>query len=427
MHVKRRLMLVIAWLMGFASSFALAQVAADSGIARIPGAEATLGWQGEFSSGAWVEFRLVATGGGAFRATLETAEGSRLEGLTPITAKLEVSDAPGTRESRLLVPIMTTRVVKLSISGGTGSRSVRLEPKANALRINSERVPLEPGLYLSGHKIEGTLEPTTALAALAGGAQLAATPRLPSGALGLGGVDDSSRALNWFELLRRVEVQTTPPNRQSEVLALWCMAAFVVMIGLFSARRFDPKWLVMAAGGSATLALIGWLAWQPISTRAEAQTKVLIGARGWGLAWNVQKRFELRLEDARGWRLPPSAMILQPAKLARQYELEQTWVRASTWRFVTYLEPPKATRIPLRFEEDRLINDSSMKLEQLFILGHGALEPLLPNATRVISKATEVAYAPEPYDAWAEFLPLGTALARVAGQNTWLIALPERP
>ena len=228
--------------------------AEDEGVVQIPGAFAELGWQGQFSSQGWVEFRLVATSSGAFTAKLETSEGRVLEGLTPITANLELPDETGIRETRLILPIMTTRIVKITLSGATGTVTKRFEASAAPLELDGTRLPIEPSLYLSGHTIFGRLEPQTALSALAGGANLPEIPTgLPMGSTGLGAIKIPATQVKLLKVLEKYAPSAKAPERRHFALGLWSVGAFIVLLFLYSLKRSELRYAVGLAAGSKSV------------------------------------------------------------------------------------------------------------------------------------------------------------------------------
>ncbi len=396
--------------------------AEEEGLVRVPGAFAELGWQGRFSRGSWVEFRLVATGAGAFTAELTTTEGKVLEGLTPITAQLELPDGVGIRETRLLLPITTTRMVKISLSGATGSDFKRFEPSSSAIELDGSRLPLDSSLYLSGHRITNQLEPKTALVVLAGGAQIREIPKgLERGNWGLGAIGGSSEPPQFLRILTQFAPQVTAPPRRHALLGFWAVGIFVVLLGLYSLKRRDPKYTIALAGSSLMLAGVGWWASQPTAPYTEKTKQILIGARGWGTLWTVHSRFSLRPE----WVLPAGALPLEPEiHIERKYNSTQTTLKKAGWQQVRYLTPPKASRIPIRLEENRLINDSNTPLERIFVRGYGRQEPLQAGQSR---EMTAQIYETLPWDEYTELmqtLPDGAVMAQQPNGRL-LIALAD--
>ncbi len=402
--------------------FGLAQ-AADEGVVRVPGAFAEVGWNGRLTSGGWVEFRLVATAAGAFYAKLETTEGKVLEGLTPITANLELPEGVGTRETRLILPIMTTRMVKITISGATGSAVQRFEPSNTALELNASRLPIEPSLYLTGHRILGRLEPSIALATLAGGAHLELQPTgLPVGALGLGAITKMAPHKALLEQLAAFAPEASPPARHHELLGFWSVAAFVVLLGLLSLKRFDFRYLVAIAIGSIGLGGLGFWASLPSTSYVETTRDVLIGARGWGVKFQLHSRYSLQPE----WNLPAGALPLEQNHIARQYSNEKTVLQHAGWQKIRYVTMPTATRVPLRLEANKLVNESPIAVEQIFVRGRGNQEVLEAGSSRVLTNKIYGTLPPDQYLGLLQVLPDGTVIAQQAN-TTMIIALPEQP
>lgn len=398
--------------------------AEDEGRVQIPGAFAELGWQGQFSSQSWVEFRLVATNSGAFTAKLETSEGRVLEGLTPITAFLELPDETGIRETRLILPITTTRMVKITLSGATGTITKRFEPSAVPLELNETRLPLEPSLYLAGHTIFGRLEPQTALSVLAGGANLKEiSAGIPVGNTGLGAIKTSAPQIKLLKILEQHAPTAKAPERRHFALGLWSVVTFVVLLFLYSLKRSEIRYTIGLAAGSTVLAVLGWWASQPVAPFHETKRTVLIGARGWGLKWTIHARFSLRPD----WNLPAGVLPLEGTNhIQRDYKIGSTTLQHAGWQQIRYLTPPSATRIPMRLENGKLINESSAKLDKIFIRGFGRQEPLAVGASRQIQSQI---YETLPWDEYVDLmqvLPEGSVMAQQEG-GTLLIALAEQP
>ncbi len=410
-----------AWFLVVALVLLLGVARAEEGLVQIPGAFAEIGWNGRFSSGGWVEFRLVATSGGAFSAKLETSEGKVLEGLTPVSAWLELPEGAGVRETRLLIPIVSTRLVRLTLSSTTGTVTKRFEPSAGWLELDSTRLPKDPSLYLAGHTIFGQLEPSVALAAVAGGANLRRTPiGLPRGNLGLGSTDSDVRPMKLLEILKEFAPTVAAPERRHTVLGLWSVGVFIVLLGLYNLKRTEPRYTIGMAVCSAFLAGLGWWASLPKAPFLEAQRQVLIGAKGWGTRWTIHARYALRPD----WRLPTGALPLE--RLERLHRQTETVFIAKGWQQIRYLTPPTAVRVPIRLENGKLINQSKSTLEKIFIRGIGRQEPLASGATRTI---TNQIYQTLPWDEYTEamqLLPENTVMAQQP-DGTLLIALTDKP
>jgi hypothetical protein len=402
---------------------ARAQDSTPDGTVRLPGAFAEVGWAGSFAVPAWVEFRLVATGTDRYSAQLETSEGKVLEGLVPIRAKLELPEGNGTREARVLVPLLSTRLVKITLSSGTGNAVARFEPSSTALELDGNRLPPDPGLYLPGQLIFGQLEPQAALPALAGGAVLQETPTgLTQGQWGIGAAGAPHTALRLLEVLPKYSPNTLPPERRHTVLGFWSVGVFVVLLGVYSLRRADWRYGLGLALCSAVLALVGGWANQPRAPFGEQSATVLIGANGWGSRWELVSRFSLRSN----WTLPPGALLLEPdRKIQREYTTQDTRLTLAGWQQVRYLLPPQASRIPIRLVGDKLFNDSTQPLEKIFVRGYGRQEPLGAGASRQIEAKTFETLPWDEYIDLMQVLPDGTVMATQNG--VLLIALQGAP
>jgi hypothetical protein len=399
---------------------------------RLPGAEARLGWGGGFVSGAWSELRLTATGSEAYAVILETNDGTLRSGLTPLTATLEVEAGTGVRSEVLLVPLFIKRPVKLTLKSSVGSQSVKLEPYSQIPEVNE--AASSPAAYLGGTKLSGDLEPSTALTALAGGAVVARAPsleRLPDGVLGLGALGLDARGLDegarggrplspsaLANLAGTFVTQADPPARASLGLALWCVAAFIAVLALYSARRLD--WRFSVAGGvlATVVGIIGFVALQPEAFYAERNQTVLIGARGWGLQLEVRSRFNTRGGEG---TLEAGSQTLEA--IARHYTRDGTRITVKPWSRLAYWTAPKAARVPLRVSSQWIENTGETRMENVYVVGHGLLEPM--STTRRDLGVATGAFAPQEYDAFSRLLPQGTAVAKL--RDTIVIALPEQP
>jgi hypothetical protein len=397
--------------------------AQEDGTVRLPGAFAELGWQGKFSVPSWVEFRLVATGADAYSAKLETSEGKVWDGLTPITASLELTEGVGTREARVLVPLHSTRLVKITLSSATGSATARFEPSSTGLELDGNRLPPDPGLYLAGQLVLGQLEPENALPALAGGAVLEEAPNnLPKGNWGLGAVATPHNPLRLLEVLPKFVPEALPPERRHTLLAFWSVSVFVVLLGMYSFKRHDWRFAVGLAMSSIVLAGVGAWASAPKEAYSEHKKTLLIGANGWGLRFELVSRFSLRSD----WILPAHAMLLmQNRSIERQYTSQETRLVLSGWQRVNYLLPPKASRIPIALVGNTLTNQSSQPLEQIFVRGYGRQEPLAAGASRQLEAKTFETLPWDEYLDLMQILPDGAVMAKQNG--VLMIALQSEP
>jgi hypothetical protein len=409
-----QVLVVAFWLLlGMAWAQDSQQNGEQSGTVRLPGAFAEIGWVGRFAVPGWIEFRLVASSADSYSATLETSEGKVLEGLTPISASLELPEGVGTREARVLVPLHSTRLVKITLQSATGSATARFEPNSTAFELDGNRLPPDPGLYLSGQLIFGQLEPTQALPALAGGAVLEEVPnKLQKGNWGLGAVATPHTALRLLEVLPKFVPEVLPPERHHPLLAFWSVGVFVVLLGVYSLKRHDWRFALGLALCSAVLAGVGAWASAPKAPFTEAKKILLIGANGWGTRWEIVSRFSLRPD----WRLPASAMLLeQDRSIERQYTQNHTQLKHSGWQKLSYLLPPKASRIPIRLVGNKLYNQSSQPLEQIFVRGYGRQEPLAAGASRQLETKTFETLPWDDYIDLMQTLPDGAVMAKQNG------------
>lgn len=402
---------------------AVTRADSEDGTVRLPGAFAEIGWAGKISVPSWVEFRLVATGADAHSAKLETSEGKVLDGLTPIRATLELPEGVGTREARVLVPLTSTRIVKITLTSSTGSLTKRFEPSSNSIELNGNRLPPEPALYLSGQQIFGQLEPETALPALAGGATLEEAPSgLGKGKWGMGAVATPHTTVRLLEVLPKYAPQVLAPERRHALLGIWSVGVFVVLLGLYSLKRHDWRYGVGLALCSTVLAGLGAWANQPKAPFNEARQTLLIGANGWGVRWEILTRFALRSD----WKLPPSALLLEKNRLIeRDYSAQHSSLNFAGWQRLSYTLPPKASRIPIRLVNGTLYNDSATPLEEVFVRGYGRQEPLGAGANRQIEAKTFETLPWEDYIDLMQALPDGAVIAKQNG--TLLVALESQP
>ena len=410
--------------------------------ASLPGAEARLGWGGGYSSGAWSLLHLRVTGGDAYRLNLATQTGTLRSGLQPLTATLTVSAGAGVREQRLWLPLFTKRPVKLTLSSNTGVNSATIQPlSANAVIAE----PMDsPAAYLGQPRVTGSLEPQSALIALAGGAVLTnanGLERLPSGALGLGELRRTAATTRVDQLgLQQIALSIArvaqPPPRQSEGLAWWCAAAFVVTLGAYSARRLEGRVAVWGAGLMLMIGATGWAALQARdggggSADTNVAQTVLIGAGGWGVQMRTTSVFNA---NAGSLNLPSGVQLLSPADA--HYSQTATLIQAGAWKSVSYWSAPTAARVPLRVNNNELENAGTEPLTDVYVIGTGSLEPINAAAKRSFTTSSgsriedgfssygSSGYGSSGYGSLIRQLPSGSALAR-RGQ-TLVIALPER-
>ncbi len=403
----------------------------------LPGAEARLGWGGGYSSGAWSLLHLRVTGGDMYKVELSTQTGTLRSGLQALTARLTISAGAGVREQRLWLPLFTKRPVKLTLSSATGSSSATVQPSSEQAILNE---PMDsPAAYLAGPRVTGSLEPQSALIALAGGAVLtnaSGLERLPSGALGLGALRRTSVTPRAAQLsLQPIALSLArvaqPPPRQSEGLAWWCAAAFVAALGLYSARRLEGRVAVWSAGLMLAVGVTGWAALQvrPSSSALSAtdvEQSLLIGASGWGVQMRVTSVFNA---TPAALELPSGVQLLELTKV--HYSQTATLIQAGAWRNVAYWSAPTAARVPLRVTGNTLENTGTEPLTDVFVIGTGALEPMGASAKRPFKASSGPRiddglsnYGSSNYRSLIRHLPTGSALARRGA--TLVIALPEQ-
>jgi hypothetical protein len=336
------------------------------------------------------------------------------------------------RSEVLLVPLFVKRPVKLTLSSSVGRQSVKLEPFSQVPEVSESAS--HPAAYLGGARLSGDLEPSAALTALAGGATVARAPgleRLAAGVIGLGALGLDTRGLEEGGRGGRVLSATAlanlagtfvpeaqAPPRAAQGLALWCVAALIAVLALYSARRLDWRFTVASSAFAAVVGVVGFAALQPADTHAERKQNVLIGARGWGLQLEVYSRFNTRGGDA---TLAPGSQTLEA--VARRYTLDGTRVTMKPWSRLAYWTPPKAARVPLRVSSRWIENTGDERLENVYVVGHGLLEPMGRIRRDLI--APTGAFAPQEYDAFSRLLPQGAAVAKLEG--VIVIALPENP
>jgi hypothetical protein len=343
--------------------------------------------------------------------------------LTPIRAKLDLAQGSGVRETRVLVPLLSTRLVKITLLSETSSATIRFEPSGTAFELDGNRLPPDPGLYLPGQRILGQLEPQTALPALAGGAVLEQVPSgLTTGHWGMGTAGKAHSSLRLLEVLPKYSPPVPPPERHHPVLGFWSVGVFVVLLGVYSLKRLDWRYGVGLAWCSVVLAGVGAWAIQPKAPLSESKNTLLIGANGWGTRWEVFSRFSLRAD----WSLPASAWLLESGRnIEREYTTQATHLKLGGWQRVSYVLPPQASRIPIRLIGNRLHNDSTQPLEQIFVRGYGRQEPLGGGASRQIEAKTFETLPWDEYIDLMQALPDGAVMAKQNG--VLLIALQGAP
>ncbi len=430
MFTARVMLAVLMLIQGAASASSL-----EGADLTLSGAEARLGWGGGYSSGAWSLLHLRVTGGDAYRLELSTQTGTLRSGLQPLTAQLEVSAGAGVREQRLWLPLFTKRPVKLTLSSSSGVKSATIQPLGENAILNE---PMDsPAAYLAQPRVIGSLEPQSALIALAGGAVLTnanGLERLPSGPLGLGELrrtapQSPAVTLDLERIASSLARVAQPPPRSSEGLAWWCAAAFVVALGTYSARRLEGRVAVWGAGLMLTIGVVGWAALQArgtASASANAEQTVLIGAGGWGVQVRVTSVFNA---TPAALELPSGVQLL--SLTGTRYSQTATLFQAGAWQSVSYWSAPTAARVPLRVKSSSLENTGTEPLTDVYVVGTGPLEPMGATTKRSLNTSSgsriENGFSSDgssSYGLLIRSLPPGSALAR-RGQ-TLVIALPER-
>ena len=410
----------------------------------VPGAKARLGFGGGFFNGAWSQLRLEVSGAGAYRLKLSTLSGRFRDGFLPLTANLKVPEGSGVRVQTLVLPL-SNHVVRLTLEGETGAKTVTLEPfntamaisltsgvtgaRGNSFELNPEDLPVNPALLLGVPEVivsEPGVHTGALLAALAAGSRVflnSDTKMLEtlSGTVGLGRLErnlDSKilpASLNLDSLAKMVAPQVHVPDQRHQILGWWAVAGFIVALWVYSARRLEVRFVWGSGAAMFVFGLVGFWAFTPQASSAENTTQVLIGSRGWGLKLLVTSRLDLRATKI---RLPIGAKTISGESL--EYHTDGVDLQTRAWRKHSFVLPPVASMVPLRVNLGHIENTGTMRFSEVQVVGYGAQEPLAPGSR---SKIQETGIS-DFYN--FETLPRGSVVARVNGlQPLFVIALPE--
>jgi hypothetical protein len=118
-------------------------------------------------------------------------------------------------------------------------------------------------------------------------------------------------------------------------------------------------------------------------------------------------------------------LLMQNRSIERQYSSKETRLKLSGWQRVHYLLPPKASRIPIALVGNKLSNQSSQPLEQIFVRGYGRQEPLAAGASRQLESKTFETLPWDEYIDLIQILPDGAVIAKQNG--VLLVALQGEP
>jgi hypothetical protein len=410
----------------------------------VPGAKARLGFGGGFFNGAWSQLRLEASGAGAYRLKLATLSGRFRDGLLPLTAKLEVPEGSGVRVQTLILPL-SNHVVRLTLEGETGAKTVTLEPlntatsinltsgvtgaRGNSFELSPEDLPVNPALMLGVPEVivsENGVHSGALLAALAAGSRVFLKSDMKllehlSGTVGLGRLErnlDSKilpASLSLDSLAKMLAPQVHIPAQRHQVLGWWAVVGFIVALWVYSARRFEVRFVWGSGTAMFVFGLVGFWAFTPQASSAENTAQVLIGSRGWGLKLLVTSRLDLRATKI---HLPSGAKILSGELL--EYHPDGVDLQTKAWRNHSFVLPPVASMVPLRVSKGYIENTGSMRFSEVQVVGYGAQEPLAPGS-RLKYQETGISGSNN-----FETLPKGSVVARVNGsQPLFVIALPE--
>jgi hypothetical protein len=410
----------------------------------VPGAKARLGFGGGFFVGAWSELKLEVSNAGAYRVNLDSQSGRYRDGFKPLKASLTIPEGSGVRVATLAIPL-SNHVVRLTLSGEAGSKTVTLEPFDSAMAISvtggvagargssfeiaPDDLPANPALLLGVPEVvvqNDAVAPASLLAALAAGSRVFLTKKSQllqklNGSIGLGRLDHNLASatlpatINLEALARTVAPLVSVPAQRHTFLGWWAVAGFVVGLGIFSARRTDRS--VVVASGIAMFAfgLVGFWAFAPQAASTESTARVLIGARGWGLKMTVVSRLDLRAGIV---HLPAGAKSLTKDLL--EYRSDGVNLDSLSWQKHSFVLPPVVSAVPLRVVNQRIENLGGKDFSEIQVVGYGVQEPIVSGSSAKISQTG--------YSAQSNFesLPVGSVVGRVKGvQDEFVIALPE--
>jgi hypothetical protein len=409
----------------------------------VPGARARLGFGGGFFVGAWSELRLEVSNAGAYQVRLDSQSGRYRDGFKPLKANLTIPEGSGVRVQTLQIPL-SNHVVRLTLSGESGSKTVTLEPfdtamaisitdgvagaRGNSFELTGEDLPTNPALLLGVPEVlvkNNVVMPASLLAALAAGSRvfLPESQMLPTlnGAIGLGRLErdpasDSLPATINLEALARsiVPAVDVPPGRHT-FLGWWAVGGFVVGLGIFSARRTERWFVIGSACAMLVFGLVGFWAFAPQTSFTQNTAQVLIGARGWGLKMVVESRFDLQASTL---ALPSGAKSLTGESL--EYLADRVNLKSLAWQKHFYLLPPTVSAVSLRVVNQRIENTGNQNFSEIQVVGSGVQEPVLPGLS---AKISQTGYSSQFN---FEALPVGSVVGRVKGiEAKFVIALPE--
>lgn len=429
----------VTFLTVFCSSFA----SALGWDVSVPGARARLGFGGGFFVGAWSELRLEVSGAGAYQLRLDTQSGRYRDGFKPLKATLNIPEGSGVRVQTLQIPL-SNHVVKLVLSGEAGSKTVTLEPfdssmsvsvtggvagaRGNSFELLGEDLPANPALLLGVPEVrvnDNLVLPASLLAALAAGSRVFVPDSLTlqplNGAIGLGRLERDRAStllpsdINLDALALRVVPVVDAPAQRHTFLGWWAVGAFVVCLGVFSAKRLESGVVIGSACAMFLFGMVGFWAFAPQSATAENTAQVLIGARGWGLKLMVVSRFDLQASTV---SLPKAAKSLTGESL--EYLVDRVTLKSLAWQKHSYLLPPTVSAVGLRVKNHKIENIGNQIFSDIQVVGFGVQEPIAPGSS---AKISQTGYA-SAFN--FEALPIGSVVGRVKGvQTKFVIALPE--
>ncbi len=408
----------------------------------VPGARARLGFGGGFFVGAWSELQLEVSGAGAYQVKLDSLIGRYRDGFKPLKATLTVSEGSGVRIQTLQIPL-SNHVVKLTLTGEAGSKTVTLEPfdsamaisvtdgiagaRGNSFELTGEDLPANPALLLGVPEVvvNNLVMPASLLAALAAGSRVFVPENQMlitlNGAIGLGRLErdpGSSRlpaTVNLEALARSVVPAVGVPAQKHTFLGWWAVGGFVVGLGIYSARRTDRSFVIGAASAMLVFGLVGFWAFAPQASSSQNTTQVLIGARGWGLKMVVVSRLDLQASTL---ALPRGAKSLTGESF--EYLADRVSLKSLAWQKHSYLLPPVVSAVPLRVVNQRIENIGDQNFSEIQVVGSGVQEPIAPGMS---AKISGTGYASQFN---FEALPVGSVVGRIKGiEAKFVIALPE--
>jgi hypothetical protein len=409
----------------------------------VPGAKARLGFGGGFFVGAWSQLRLEVSGAGAYSLKLDTLSGRFREGFQSLTAKLEVEPGSGVRVRTLELPL-SNHVVHLRLESEAGAKIVTIQPlnaataisltteltgvRGNSFELSPLDLPTNPALLLGVPQIVAseTASPGALLAALAAGVQVSLNPADSSlnnlsGTVGLGRLErdpNDPRLPPTFSLdglAKAIAPEVEAPTGRHLILGWWSVGGALLSLWIYSARRFELRFVRGSALAMLGFGLVGFWAFAPNDSVFEKTSQLLIGAQGWGLNLKVHSRLDLRSDSI---LLPAGAKVFGGEIL--EYLVNGVKLQTKAWRRHSYLLPPVAGVVPLRVVGGRIENTGAIKFSEVQVIGYGAQEPLAPGASLRYQETGITSFGN------FETLPRGSVVARASGLTPLIvIALPE--